>query len=148
MINEIDRRLLAWAEYQLGGGCQMVGGYGSMMAAISAGGGQVIRSTVTEVYVADEVLDTEAAVDKLAKDLRKVVNYHYLNNELSIEQKASKCRLSKPTYYRRLDTAHQHVLYLLQPRKKPGTERASNTLAAIRSNQNKKTVDGGDTEVV
>tara|TARA_R110001583_G_scaffold34551_1_gene115879 strand:- start:27313 stop:27729 length:417 start_codon:yes stop_codon:yes gene_type:complete len=118
MIEAIDKRLWAWSEYRMGGGMRLGGTGDCVLAAVIAGKGEVIRSSVMEVYIPDEVLDTAQAVDKLPDDLRRVVDVHYLQANLSPDQKAIRCRLSRKTFYRRLDTAHQYVLYLLTPPKR------------------------------
>lgn len=114
MIKEIDKRLQSWAEWRLGS-VQGVAGCNGVMAAIIEGQGVVVRSTATEIYVADAVLDTDQAVMKLDEDLRKVVELHYLQ-VLSPDQRARKARISRKTFYRRLGTAHQHVLFFLKPK--------------------------------
>ncbi|MEH6825650.1 MAG: hypothetical protein V7629_17265 [Motiliproteus sp.] len=115
MIGAIDKRLLDWAEWRMGS-VQGVAGCNGVMAAIIAGKGVVVRSTATEIYVADAVLDTDQAVMKLEEDLKRVVELQYLECDLSAEQRARKARVSRKTYYRRLGTAHQHVLFFLQPK--------------------------------
>ncbi len=70
----------------------------------------VVRSTAAEVYVADAVLDTDQTVMKLEEDLKHVVELQ------SPDKKARKARVSRKTFYRRLGTAHQHVLFFLQPK--------------------------------
>ncbi len=87
------------------------------MAAIIAGQGVVVRGTATTVYVADAVLDTDQAFDKIDTDLKRVVELQYLA-VLSPDQKARKAQVSRKTFYRRLDTALQQLLFFLKPKVK------------------------------
>lgn len=112
MIDEIDRRLQNWAEYRING--NVIGG-GVQCALGNIGAGA--RSTATEIHWPDEVLDTDGAVARIDRDLQVVINLQYLQLNLSPEQRARKARVSHKTFYRRLDTAHQHVLFYLSPPK-------------------------------
>lgn len=114
MIEAIDKRLLEWAEWRLGS-VQGVAGYHGTMSAIIAGGGEVVRGTATEIYVSDSVLDTDQAYERLDEDLKRVVQLQYMTT-LTPDQKAKKANVSRMTFYRRVDTAHQHLLYFLKPK--------------------------------
>ncbi len=126
MIEEIDRRLHEWAEYRVGG----AGGGGlSVLAALIAGQGQVVRSTATEVYVPDRIIDTGDAVAKLEKDYRRIIHLQYLDTYLRPDQRARKARCSRMTFYRRLHSAHLQVLMHLKPPKPLRTRTIGDRLA-------------------
>ena len=113
MIEAIDKRLLNWAEWRLGS-IQGTGGCNGVMSAIIEGKGVVVRSTATEIYIPDAVLDTDQAVMQLEPMYQQVIELQYMEI-LSPDQRASKAGVSRKTFYRRLNTAQQHVLFYLKP---------------------------------
>lgn len=133
MIDEIDRRLKNWAE-GVDGGAHAGLGHSSTMGNIVDG--CLARSTVQEQFISDEVWDTDRAVARLqqqAPHLHEVVRLHYQVHDLSIDQKADQCRVSRKTFYRHLDKSHQVVLMFLKPPAKGVGARAKVMMAKRRS---------------
>lgn len=137
MIDEIDRRLKNWAEGVYGGAHAGLGHSSTMGNIVD---GCLARSTVQEQFISDEVWDTDRAVARLqqqAPHLHAVVRMHYQVHDLSVEQKAKRCRVGRMTYYRHLDKAHQVVLAFLRPPTK-GVGPAAMALMAKHKQKSKK----------
>jgi hypothetical protein len=114
-IASIDARLVQWAQWrQEGAGRPGMLGGGNTIAALMAGGGEIVRSTVPQDSTPDDIYDTDRAVTRLADMLQRVVTEHYLHSDATEVTRLMQCGCSRATYYRRLATAHHQVQFMLK----------------------------------
>lgn len=120
MIDAIDLLLQEWAEehrrLQRG---ELVGPQAvkcSLAAAIDSKG-VVIPSTRRGSYQGDPRFPvTELVVSMLRYDLQRVVHHHYLLYPGDHLGSARQLGYGRATYYRALDTAHEHIRAALHER--------------------------------
>lgn len=116
-IPVIDQRLDTWARWRLANDDRgrIQTSTGSVLGALMAGGGEVIRGTNPSAgSMPDAIFDTDRAVQKLDEKLRMVVEVQYLDGISTHGEKAAKCGCASKTFYRRLGEAHQKILFLLK----------------------------------
>ena len=116
-IPVIDQRLDTWARWRLANDDRgrIQTSTGSVLGALMAGGGEVIRGTNPSAgSMPDAIFDTDRAVQKLDEKLRMVVEVQYLDGISTREEKASKCGCTSKTFYNRLVKAHSEILFLLK----------------------------------
>mgnify|MGYP001351087419 CR=1 FL=1 len=120
MIDAIDELLHEWAEEHrrlLRG--EAVGPQAvkcSLAAAIDSKG-VVIPSTRRGSYQGDPRFPvTELVVSMLRYDLQRVVQHHYLLYPGDYLTSARRLGYGRATYYRALDTAHEHIRAALHER--------------------------------
>ncbi|MBB1489081.1 hypothetical protein [Oceanospirillum sediminis] len=117
LIPSIDRRLDAWGQWRMandGQGCTEVAGT-TMIARMMSTGGHLISSTNPSAgSMPDEIFDTDQAVSKLPDKLRMAVEVQYMDQISTKQEKASKCGCGAVTFYRRLWSAHEKILFFLQ----------------------------------
>lgn len=131
-IDDIERRLLNWARWRLGG---TAGGLGfasvNLEAALSARDDS--RQSVVPTSDA-EAVDTDAAVLALDSALRRTVEVVYLSGG-GMAGKARKLACSEATVYSRVGQAHWQIaawLADLATRRRAERERVERTMRAAR----------------
>jgi hypothetical protein len=101
-VEEVERRLLNWARWRIGGSS---GGLGFAKTSMgNQSGGSRYRESVIPTNAA-EAMETDDAVKGLEADLRDVVEQHY-GEGLSVALVAVRRGRSAATIYARLDRAH------------------------------------------
>jgi len=117
LIPVIDRRLDTWGQWRLenDGGGRIQSSWGSMLGALIAGGGEIIRSTDPSAgSMPDDIFDTDRVVQKLEPKLRMVVEAQYMDLLSTRVEKGNQCGCSSKTFYNRLVAAHGKILFLLK----------------------------------
>lgn len=117
LIPVIDRRLNTWGQWRLANdeNGQIQSSCGSMLGALIAGGGEIIRSTDPSAdSMPDDIFDTDRVVQKLEPKLRMVVEAQYMDLMSTRAEKGNQCGCSSKTFYNRLVVAHGQILFLLK----------------------------------
>lgn len=103
IIEDIERRLLNWAEWRCGGRAGGLGYAAVNLAGVRGGGGSAA------VVQCDEPVETDAAIRALPSELRAVVQAWYLVGHVGAPEKARRLGICVQTLYRRREQAHRAV---------------------------------------
>lgn len=103
-IEDVERRLLNWARWLIGG-CRGGLGYVTVSYGPPAGDSSKVRESVIPTSEA-EAMDTDDAVKLLADELRQVVTLHYKDAQ-SMASMSVRLGCSVATVYARMDRAHR-----------------------------------------
>lgn len=120
LIKAVDEILKLWAAelHPPNNSTVEVGGGQSMIAALMATKGELIRSSRRGSCPWDRTADIELIVNKhLPPDLEHLVRVHYTDYDSPDSMKWESCRCSRPQYYRRLNLAHAAIAELLISRR-------------------------------
>lgn len=111
IIEDIERRLLNWCEWRLGG---RSGGLGfasvNILSIVRGGNGSAA------IVQSDEPVETDAAVRALPDDIRAAVEVWYLVGHVGASEKARRLGCCSQTLYRRRDEAHRLISIWLSSR--------------------------------
>lgn len=103
IIEDIERRLLNWAEWQHGG---LSGGLGYAACSLDAVRGGKGSPAVVQ---SGEPEETAQAIQSLQQDLRDVVRMWYLVGNIGVAEKARRLGCCVQTLYRRREAAHRGI---------------------------------------
>lgn len=110
MIQDINDKLVRWADWQANGHRAIGLGYSPCTLSRMMGGSP---STLPADPILDiESINTDRAVSDLPDELQKVVVVYYLKPGTQT-QKARDCHCSRRTFYVRLDNAHMRIAQFL-----------------------------------
>jgi DNA-directed RNA polymerase specialized sigma24 family protein len=105
-IDDVERRLLNWARWLLGG---RSGGLGYATVSYGAVGADSSKFREAVIPTSEaEAVDTDDAVKQLANELRQVVWLHYREGQ-SVASLSVRICCSVATVYNRLDRAHRQL---------------------------------------
>ena len=104
IIEDIERRLLNWCEWRLGGRAGGLGYASVNMLSIARGG-----NGSAAIVQSDEPVETDAAVRALPDQLREVVEVWYLVGHVGVAEKARRQGICVQTLYRRREQAHRQI---------------------------------------
>lgn len=102
-VEDVERRLLNWARWRIGGGSGGLG-YASATLGMESGGSKYREAVIPTR--SGEAIETDSAVQMLATELRVLVHGHYADG-LSMAALAVKHGCSVATVYLRLGRVHQ-----------------------------------------
>lgn len=104
IIEDIERRLLNWAEWRAGGRSGGLGYSSVNMLSIARGG-----NGSAAIVQSDEPVETDQAIQALPDDIRQVVELWYLVGRIGADEKARRLGISTQTLYRRREQAHRTI---------------------------------------
>jgi hypothetical protein len=107
-IEDIERRLLNWARWKMGGRSGGLGYASLNMAAVTVGGGRDGYRESTIPTNDCEAAETDQAVMTLPSELRRTVEVVYVEGG-GMASKARRLCVGERTVQMRIETAHRHI---------------------------------------
>jgi len=104
-IEDVERRLLNWARWKIGGESGGLGYASATLGLLAGAGTSAYRESLIPTGVA-EAVETDNAVKTLDLDHRRIVIEHY-EHGLSLAAISVKLDCSVATVYARVDRAHR-----------------------------------------
>lgn len=107
-IEDIERRLLNWARWKMGGRSGGLGYATLNLAAVTSGGGRDGYRESTIPTNDCEAAETDQAVMTLPSELRRTVEVVYVEGG-GMASKARRLCVGERTVQMRIETAHRHI---------------------------------------